>query len=150
MAEFVLTADEKIAGRAFKSSQQAKLDALMRRDPPTFDQVLYNHANLRHECPVSTGNKSIAMKLDEVYVFSPTMVVVSEQDDRRIALAPQHPEAVQTHPNNRWANPVLIAEGRFGFIYREGKCRCGKTARSPVGQFVDAWNRPPLKGRVSR
>lgn len=41
--------------------------------------------------------------------------------------------------------------GRFGFIWREGRCRaCGQTARSGEGRLVDGWERPPITGRVAR
>lgn len=41
--------------------------------------------------------------------------------------------------------------GRFGFIYRQGRCRaCGQTARSRAGRLVDGWQRPPIHGRVVR
>lgn len=38
---------------------------------------------------------------------------------------------------------------RFGFIYKEGKCRyCGNTARSRAGRLVDAHVRLPLSWRT--
>jgi hypothetical protein len=44
-----------------------------------------------------------------------------------------------------------VPAGRFGFIFREGRCRaCGQTARSRVGRLVDGWQRPPITGRVAR
>ncbi len=44
-----------------------------------------------------------------------------------------------------------IPSGRFGFIYKEGKCRyCGDTARSRAGRLVDAHVRLPLSWRVAR
>lgn len=44
-----------------------------------------------------------------------------------------------------------IPAGRFGFIYKEGICRgCKSTARSRAGRIVDAYDRPPLEGRVAR
>lgn len=52
-------------------------------------------------------------------------------------------------------SPIYVDEdvpaGRFGYIYREGRCRaCGQTARSGVGRLVDGWERPPITGRVAR
>jgi hypothetical protein len=42
-----------------------------------------------------------------------------------------------------------VPAGRFGFIYREGRCRaCGQTARSNSGHLVDARERPPLTGHT--
>lgn len=54
-----------------------------------------------------------------------------------------------------WLSPAYPREqvpaGRFGYIFREGKCRgCGQTARSSVGRLVDGWERPPITGRVAR
>jgi hypothetical protein len=44
-----------------------------------------------------------------------------------------------------------VPAGRFGFIFREGRCRaCGQTARSWVGRLVDGLDRPPITGRVAR
>lgn len=44
-----------------------------------------------------------------------------------------------------------VPAGRFGFIFREGRCRhCGATARSRPGRLVDGWRRPPNTGRVAR
>jgi len=44
-----------------------------------------------------------------------------------------------------------VPAGRFGFIYRAGRCRsCGQQARSRAGRLVDAQVRPPIHGRVLR
>jgi hypothetical protein len=44
-----------------------------------------------------------------------------------------------------------VPAGRFGFIYRQGRCRgCGHTARSGAGWLVDALVRPPITGHVAR
>jgi len=44
-----------------------------------------------------------------------------------------------------------VPAARFGFIYKEGRCRgCKGTARSKTGRLVDAYQRPPLDGRVAR
>lgn len=44
-----------------------------------------------------------------------------------------------------------VPAGRFGYIYREGRClNCGATARSEKGRVVDAYQRPPLTGRSVR
>lgn len=44
-----------------------------------------------------------------------------------------------------------VPAGRFGFLFREGRCRgCAESARSRTGRIVDAWTRPPLTGRVAR
>jgi hypothetical protein len=63
--------------------------------------------------------RSLAIELKEQYLFSP---IYEEQE---------------------------VPAGRFGFLYREGRCRaCGQDARSHRGRVVDAWERPPLKGHV--
>jgi len=44
-----------------------------------------------------------------------------------------------------------VPAARFGFIWREGRCRsCGQTARSRAGRLVDAHQRPPISGRAIR
>ncbi len=65
--------------------------------------------------------RSTALELKEIYVPSP--------------IYPEHG----------------VAAGRFGFTYREGRCRgCGQVARSGEGRLVDGPKRPPLLGRVAR
>lgn len=54
-----------------------------------------------------------------------------------------------------WVSPIYpdekVPAGRFGYVFREGRCRaCGQTARSRVGRVVDGWVRPPITGRVAR
>jgi len=54
-----------------------------------------------------------------------------------------------------WVSPIYpdedVPAGRFGYLFREGRCRaCGQTARSRVGRVVDGWERPPITGRVAR
>jgi hypothetical protein len=43
-----------------------------------------------------------------------------------------------------------VPAGRFGFVYRSGKCHCAATGQSRVGKLVDAHERPPLHGKESR
>lgn len=65
--------------------------------------------------------RSSALELKEIYVASP--------------IYPEHG----------------VPPGRFGFIYRQGRCRgCGHTARSESGRLVDGQQRPPISGRVAR
>lgn len=65
--------------------------------------------------------RSTALELKEIYVLSP--------------IYPEHG----------------VEAGRFGFIYREGRCRgCGQNARSGEGRLVDGRQRPPISGRVAR
>jgi hypothetical protein len=67
------------------------------------------------------NSRSVAMELKEQYLVSP---IYPEEN---------------------------VPAGRFGFIYREGRCRaCGQSARSRAGRLVDGWERPPITGRVAR
>ncbi len=67
------------------------------------------------------GGVSTALELKENYTYSPACVDLD------------------------------VPAGRFGFIFREGRCRhCAATARSRPGRLVDGWTRPPTAGRVAR
>lgn len=67
------------------------------------------------------NSRSVAMELKEQYLVSPIYPVEN------------------------------VPAGRFGYLYREGRCRaCGQTARSRAGRLVDGWERPPITGRVAR
>jgi hypothetical protein len=67
------------------------------------------------------NNRSVAMEVKEQYLVSPI------------------------YPEEK------VPAGRFGYIYKEGRCRaCGQTARSRAGRLVDGYERPPLSGRVAR
>ena len=134
----MLTPDEKIAGREFKRAEQAKLDKLMEADPPTYECLAF-HANVRHECELV--GKEIALKLEERYIFSVAYLVKDGEAWSLEGVITSDPEQVGIK---------LIPHGRFGFIYKEGKCKCGATARSPEGHFVDAYKRPPIMRRVAR
>lgn len=122
-----LSCAEKIAGRQFRDAAQAKLLA-------TFDgekAPTYTAPNFlgiyRHNCPARQG-RSTGLVLDEIYTPSPECDIFTDDGSRE------------------W-----VAPGRFGFIYREGRCRgCGQTARSKAGRLVDGWVRPPIHGRVAR
>lgn len=114
-----LTAVEKRAGRQFRDERTAWLSELNRVDPATYQPPVFIGI-YRHLCP-ARNNRSTAMELKERYVTSPQYV----------------------------EGGLLVAAGRFGYLYREGQCRaCGQTARSGVGRLVDAFVRPPLTGRT--
>lgn len=71
----------------------------------------------RHACP-ERGGLSTTLELREIYLTSPAY--------------PEYPQ---------------IPAGRFGFLYREGRCRhCGDVALSREGRIVDSRERPPLGG----
>jgi hypothetical protein len=134
-----LTQSEKIAGRKFRDEAQARLTRSFEEDPPRYKAPNFL-SFFRHECP---GRKMIstAIELKEVYVFSPAYCVSDGVTT---------PVTDGVYPDE---GSELIPASRFGFIYKEGKCRnsgCGETIRSPAGKFVDAYERPPIQGRVAR
>jgi hypothetical protein len=134
-----LTSEEKVVGRAFRSAAQAALLAANDRDPTEFHPPNFV-AIFRHQCP-SKGGKSLAMQLKEVYVFSADPIPAADQqgftDEARGA----------TYDPTDWPGGT----DRFGFIYREGVCKgCSQRARSRAGRLVDAWDRPPLDGKMAR
>lgn len=46
---------------------------------------------------------------------------------------------------------VLSEDGRFAWIFKEGRCgSCHQTARSKTGKVADAHERAPMEGRVAR
>lgn len=77
-------------------------------------------AVFRHHC-AARMNRSTSLEMPEVYITSPAY------------------------------EDLCVPEGRFAFIWREGRCRlCGETAWTQPGRLVDAYERPPLRGRVTR
>lgn len=117
----MLTPAEKVAGRKFRDEQKDILKQRFEDDPPTYE-VFFFQKIYRHLCP-ARGNISTALELKEKYNFSEEM----EVDEQK------------------------IPAGRFGFMYKEGRCRgCGAVARSKLGMFQDAYERPPLENRIAR
>jgi hypothetical protein len=100
---------------------QAELDLeLLNEKDPPTYEVPFFLGIYRHLCNARKG-RSTGMELKEQYLLSP---IYPEEN---------------------------VPAGRFGFVFREGRCRaCGQTARSRVGRIVDAFDRPPLTGRVAR
>lgn len=144
-----LSPEEKAAGRAFRETAQsyAELRAVTVREQAHSQKrpctLVPNFlAQLRHECP-RRGGRSTSLDLREVYVYSPAYHVWTG-DDGKPVVSPEPPEM----PPAR--EVTLIQAGRFGFITREGKCRCGHVAVSQAGRLVDARERAPLEGRVAR
>lgn len=136
-----LTDSEKIAGRYFRHLSQTRLEESHVSDSPTFVPPPWLR-HYRHNC-LLRGDRSTSLELKEVYVFSPELWVCycSAIDELKLGSFPH---------SDCQGGKVLSVEGRFGFIYKEGKCACGATARSIVGRLVDAWERPPITGRVVR
>lgn len=142
----MLSAETKAAGRVFRAQAQADLDALCATDPPdhTVPNVL---AVLRHACP-ARGNRSSSLELTEIYRYSPGFLVETAGDGT-LTVHEHHPAADTPAdiPADMFVGTQIPA-GRFGFIYRTGRCRrCRQTARSPTGRLTDGWGRPPLHGR---
>lgn len=137
-----LEPEEKVAGRLFRVQQQQFLDDVNADEPPTH-WVPHVLALLRHRCPARDG-RSTALELREVYIASDKIVVESDGGVHTAlwwsAWWPGRASVVDT-----W----IVQAGRFGFLYRDGRCRsCQQTARSQTGRLVDGWDRPPLDGRV--
>lgn len=125
-----LTESEKTAGRWFRDVEQQRLLESFDDAPPTY-QVPNFLAHYRHNCEKRRG-VSTAMELKEIYIFSPEVHVSGK-------------EVVES------GGEETIPAGRFGFIYKEGRCSgCRQTARSRAGRLVDAYDRPPVHGRVAR
>lgn len=136
----MLEPEEKCAGRLFRERASKALDETNVQDPPDF-AVPPVIGIYRHACNAKDGVSS-AMELKEVWTPSPRIVVERADDGTLTAFlyAEWTPKDIDT-----WTVP----DGRFGFVIREGRCRfCGKKARSRFGRVVDAYDRPPLDGRV--
>lgn len=142
-----LTPEEKAAGRAFRDAAQARLLDSFANSPP--DHTVPNFIALfRHACP--KRGRSTALELHEQYEMSPAYDVFSlGRTVVHVALStdPTLPNLVR----QEGVDITFVPEGRFGFIYKAGRCRyCGQTARSRAGRLVDAHERPPVHGRVAR
>lgn len=141
-----LTKEEKAAGRVFRDFAQNKLLETFETNPP--DHQPPNFLSIfRHPCG-GRGNRSTALELKERYEFSPSYVVYPTTDGLAVHQGDEE-WAEEQVPGDY----TIIPANRFGFIYKEGKCSskgCGQTARSKAGRFVDAYERPPVTGRVAR
>lgn len=133
-----LTETEKEQGRIFRGAAAAYLARLNFDDPPDFKPLPVSGL-FRHNCPARRG-VSTALQLIEVYMASSTPIEPELPQFLHwacTAMGVEHPEASL----DGWSGD----DGRFGFRFREGKCKgCSQTARSAVGIFVDALDRPPL------
>jgi hypothetical protein len=128
---------EKLAGRWFKAQMDAYLDRLNAEDPPNFvvPEVLRNP---RHDC-AHRGGVSTSFKMAEIYVTSPEIWIC--YCSAAGLMGPDFPH------DDCQGGVVAAPEARFGFLYSEGRCRCGIHGRSPSGRITDAYDRPPI-GRV--
>ena len=133
-----LEPEEKAAGRLFRDTEQALLDALNAAQPPTY-VVPYVIALYRHRCP-ARESRSTSLELREVYHASEKIAV--ETDD---GAHTAHWYAAWWPGRAAQVDTWLVQAGRFGFVYRDGRCRgCAQTARSATGRLVDGWDRPPI------
>ncbi len=133
-----LEPEEKAAGRLFRDAEQLLLDAVNATDPPTY-VVPVVIALFRHRCP-ARRMRSTSLELKEVYRASAKIVVESDEGVHTAFWFtdwwPGRAALVDT-----W----MVQAARFGFVYRDGRCRgCAQTARSVTGRLVDGWERPPI------
>lgn len=137
----MLEPEEKVAGRLFREYASKQLAEEIEYNKP--DYIVPPVIGLyRHACDAKDGI-STALDLKEVWVPSPRIVV--ERADDGVLTAFFFAQWVVNTNVDTWAVP----DGRFGFVYRQGKCRwCDKTAKSKYGRVVDPYERPPLDGRM--
>lgn len=116
-----LTSLEKAAGRAFRDGRQQALDDLNATRPPDLFALPVWHV-VRHECPAA-GGASVGINLREVREDSPVWL--------------------DGLPGTGVSAKVIIAAGRFAFIWKEGKCSgCGQAVRTKRGRFAVQADRP--------
>lgn len=138
----MLEPEERCAGRLFRQLAGAELTRLFAAVKPTYT-VPPVIAVYRHPCAGKHG-LSCAMQLKEEWVPSPVMVVERADDGTLTAFVKD--DWVVNLNVDTWTVP----QGRFGFIYRQGRCRmCGVAAMSKYGRIVDAYERPPLDSRTT-
>lgn len=134
-----LTSEEKIAGRRFRDDQQSLLTESITAEPPTYTPPSFVGL-FRHPC-AKRGDRSTAMELKEIYTPSPAYYVADGAAEL----------GAEMDIKGEGVGSTVVEEGRFAFIYKSGKCAgCGQTARSKAGRLVDAYDRPPVHGRVAR
>lgn len=119
-----LSQSERRAGRQWVAQQQALLDELNATDPPALLVPPFGR-HFRHNC-ASRDGRSTSFELKERYVPNPAIVTPD--------IAFQAGAKME----------VFLAAGVLAWIYKEGRCHCGLTARSLQGFYVDARERPPL------
>ena len=145
----MLTDLEKHAGRRWRERSQAALEKSHEDDPPTFVPPPWLR-HYRHNCELR-GGRSTSMELKEKYVLSPELWVCycSAVGELEKDYSPDAHGCGFPHDDCD-GGKVAAVKGRFAFIFKEGRCGCGATARSRAGRLVDAYERPPLSGRVGR
>ena len=139
---------ELSAARAFRAAQRAILEQKNASDPPGIT-VSVHVRNVRHDCPVK-GGKSVSLELREHYVFSPAYISFTDGQIRQTItgltwISLRKCWMTWTEAGMRQLSIVLVTipAKRFGFIFTEGRCGCGMTARSGDSRLVDPAVRPP-------
>jgi hypothetical protein len=146
MTERMYTKVEKAAGRVFRDQCRDYLSYLSAEDPVDYTVPAFV-GHYRHACP-ARELRSTALECKEWYIPSAAMVVYPLSDGR---LGVTNLSDVPDDQPLSAFDGEGVPAGRFGFIFRVGKCRgCGATARSRTGRLIDGWDRPPIHGRVAR
>jgi len=133
----MLTPAELAAAKAFRAAQRAILEQKNASEPPGITVSVLVH-NVRHDC-ARQGGKSVSLELREHYAFSPELYVC------RCGVV-----EVFNVDSSHWDcdGGVKVPARRFGFIFTEGRCGCGMTARSGDSRLVDPAVRPPAARAV--
>lgn len=133
-----LTRDEKLAGRWYRQHCQEALDALNAAEPPALLVPPFGR-HFRHECS-ARGGRSTSFELKENY--DPNKDIWVCYCSAIAVHGPSFPH------DGCQGGRVLAVAGVIAWIWKEGKCACGLTARSKTGFVVDARERPAL-GRTA-
>jgi len=135
-----LSLAELAAAKAFRAAQRAILDGKNASEPPgIIVSVLVR--NVRHDC-AAKGGKSVSLELREHYVWSREYFVCE-----RCGRFPDPGMPPEDCPGCQ--EFVVVPPRRFGFIFTEGRCGCGMTARSGDSRLVDPAVRPPSARSVA-
>jgi hypothetical protein len=135
----MLTRAEKLAGRWFRQQMHEHLAVVNAADPPSVS-VPWVLRHVRHNC-ASRDGLSVSFEAREVYVLSPEIWVCYCSAAGLLGDSFPHDDCQ--------GGVVAAAEGRFAYIYKEGRCTCGVTGRSPSGHVADAYERLPIGGKAT-
>jgi hypothetical protein len=138
----VLTHAERSAGKWWRAQRDAELKRLNAEEPVNeHPPPVVRH--IRHLCPGIAG-RSVSFDYAEAYVTSPRIGVCYCS-----VIKPVPDELLGKFPHEDCAGGTLVPAGRFGYVYREGRCAgCGHTARSLTGRVVDGIERLPTGRKV--
>lgn len=136
-----LTDLEKEAGRKFRAGQQAGLDELNRREPPSGEADPL-HRTVRHACP-GHGGASIGIELGEHREMNgPYRACYCG----RVALVTA-PAGDFPH-EDCGASRIAAEPGLLSFVWKDGRCPdCGLVLRSSRGRVALTADLQPLKER---